>query len=181
MIFEDEVQRAVSILKQGGLVVAPTNSAWMLLCAIKSKSGYEKIARHTVNAPTILCQDVRMLKYHLPKLHPRVETLLLYHNRPLSIVDRHYRGIPAYLQAVHKKIPFCIVQDSFIEAIISSLGQALIGMALHDDEQEKQSYDLIDQKFLTEADYISIYRQAFIPSESMVYAAYDYDGQLEFL
>lgn len=181
MLFVDKMHNLISTLESDGIILIPTDCAWMLAGSLKSKEAYMKIKSLTADAPTVLCDDLSMLKYHLPKLHPRIETLLIYHSKPLTLLERHYRGIPAYVQAQHTTIPFHLQRDNFTRQIIHLLGNALCSVLIKDSDGNSQiPFDAIPTKYLDAADYIARHNRAFVPLTSTVQATYDDDGQLHF-
>ncbi|MBN2873775.1 MAG: L-threonylcarbamoyladenylate synthase [Spirochaetales bacterium] len=56
------MRRAASILRDGGLVVVPTDTSWSILCSIASKDGVARLKRHVETGRdrplTVMCSSI---------------------------------------------------------------------------------------------------------------------------
>jgi L-threonylcarbamoyladenylate synthase len=66
-----------------------------------------------------------MLKSYVPLVHPRLETLLTYFDKPLTVIYDHVIGIPSYLRAENGSAAIRIVRDAYCSALIEKLGRPI--------------------------------------------------------
>lgn len=123
------IMDAVSILTNDGVLLHATDTVWGLAANAFSEKGIEKIysiKKRDRDKPLILLvSDLAMLKTYIPDLHPRIETLLAFHERPLTIVFKKSVHLPEYILGADKSIAIRIVQDELTASIIKALGKPI--------------------------------------------------------
>ena len=134
-----DIARIVETLRHGGVVIAPSDSGYALLCQLDDKSAAEKI-RHIRelerNHPfTILCADLTDLARYarvdnvqfrlLKTLFPGAYTCIL----PAS------REVPRRVQNDKRKtIGIRVPDHPVLQAILAEHGEALMGVSLFDSD-----------------------------------------------
>ena len=90
MMYDQNLEEAISILDKGGTILFPTDTIWGIGCDACNAQAIQKIQalkfHDTFQASTLLVDSIEMLKYYVRQLHPKLETLMLHHVRPLTIV-----------------------------------------------------------------------------------------------
>ncbi len=106
MQIEDNLTLLTSIIKRGELIIIRTDGIWGLACDAKNKEAIARITSSIVpdsrTVEEIIVADLKMFKACVSDLHPRVETLLSYHQRPLRIkcVQKHVVDRSPYIRIV---------------------------------------------------------------------------------
>ena len=143
-----DIARIVETLRHGGVVIAPSDSGYALLCQLDDKSAAEKI-RHIRELArdhpfTILCADLTDLARYarvdnvqfrlLKTLFPGAYTCIL----PAS------REVPRRVQNDKRKtIGIRVPDHPVMQAILREHGEALMGVSLFDsDAFEADIHDL---------------------------------------
>jgi len=89
MQIEDNLTLISSILKNGDTILIPFDGIWGLSCDARDENAVNRIndhiESHDQTFKEIIVADIPMLKKYVPRLHPRVETLLYYHRRPIRV------------------------------------------------------------------------------------------------
>lgn len=97
MLPTEKIDKAVEILKTGGIILHPTDTIWGLGCDPFNEKAIQKIQqikKRPADQPFILLvHSIEMLKKYVLAIHPRVETLLSLHERPLTIVYPKVQGL----------------------------------------------------------------------------------------
>jgi len=123
------VNTYLKALKKGEIILYPTDSTIGLGCDLLNKDGVEKIYRlkqRDRNKPLILLvSSIDMLKQYVESIHPRIETLLVYHKRPLTIIYKANKQIPEYLTSNDETIGIRYIHHPFCNALIESLGRPI--------------------------------------------------------
>lgn len=186
MPFSDDISNAIKALKKGGVIAYPTDTIWGLGCDIDNADAVEKI--YTIknrdrNKPIILLvSDIDMLVKYV-KIHPRVETLLLYHFKPLTLIHKADRRIPKHLQSTERTIAIRIVQDDFCQKLIRKFGKPITSTSANiANEDFPKRYTDICSSVLRQTDYVVKYRQSDKKKgQPSIVAKYDKEGELIFL
>ena len=76
--------------------------------------------------PEILFPDLEMLRAKVPRLHPKLETLLSFHKRPLTVLVDNYPGAPASLKDAEGRVAVRLIHDSFCHQLAEDLDTPLV-------------------------------------------------------
>lgn len=186
MVFADKMNDILAILETDRIVLFPSDTVWMIGTSLLSRNGHKKILdlkSHLSQYPmTVMCSDLVMLKKYLPKIHPRIETLLHYHDKPLTLVEKNWKHIPDFVHQGNRSLSFHISRDIFSQTIIDLLGHPMLVSAVRKTEGSfALKYEDIPFQYLNEADYICKHRR-MVEEEALpsVVASYDHFGNLVF-
>lgn len=157
MHIEDKLIKISSMLSNDGIILIQPDHIWGLVCCAYN----EEIIKKLIGLPMkmeqqyheIIVSDIIMLKKHVPHLHPRVETLLSYHERPIRLVFDEVKQINTEVS----KLKYCIriVKDKFTRRLISTIGNPLYVRSFHSSDKVKPiKFEEIDQSVLPSLSYI---------------------------
>ena len=130
-----------------------------------------------------MVSSIEMLKRYVPKIHPRLETLLSFHNRPLTVIYDKSVGIPAGAKAPNGSVAIRVAQDEFCQALIESLGRPILSTSANKSTAPfPPTFGGISSEILGGVDYVVKYRQDDKqPGEPSAIAKLDRHLELEFL
>lgn len=176
---------ASKALQADKVVLVSTDTVWSVTCAVHS---HEAIARmETIGrkdlTPEILFSSVAQLKAFIPRLHPRLETLLLVHQRPLTLLldnpDQFLGGGP-YGQ---NKIAVRVVKDNYLCDLIEQVGAPLYSIPAHTAEGAIAGhFGQVSSDVLMAVDFVDRHRQAETTISTLsVMARLGYQEELDFL
>ena len=101
-----------------------------------------------------------MLKEFVPGLHPRLETLLVFHNRPLTIVFKKVENFPLELLEPDGSIAIRLVKDVFSKLIIQRTGKPLMATYANLEEDDFPPYfGAVSSAVIQKVDYVVKFRQ----------------------
>ena len=121
-----DLSGALRVLRQGGLILYPTDTVWSIGCDATNPEALQRLRELTCAAePEALVDSPKMLKQHIIHLHPRIETLLSFHARPLTVCYEPAAQLPAALQNEAGQVPIRIVQDEYCQALIRNFGRPI--------------------------------------------------------
>lgn len=182
----DNLDEIVSLLNEGKIILYPTDTGWEIGCDAMNEESIKKIYSIKNTIPQkpyiLLVADMEMLKSHIKDIHPRVETLLSYHSRPLTVVYKAKKTIlPILLE--NSKVAIRIVQEPKISELISKLDKpiASTSASIH-NENFPNNFDDIPFEIKTSVDYIFYYKRNLKDiGEPPVLASFAKSGKLKFL
>ena len=182
---EDNIQNIIEVLSTGKIILYPTDTIWGLGCDINCVDAIYRI--YTIkNRPLdkpfiILVSDIEMLKNYIEELHPRIETLLLYHKRPLTIIYKKAKNVPDILTK-NGSIAIRIVKDPVIERLIKEYGSPIVSTSANiSNTPFPKNFKDISPEIKTSVDYIFKYKQNdFSMVNQSVIATFNKNGKLKF-
>ncbi|MCB0617284.1 MAG: L-threonylcarbamoyladenylate synthase [Saprospiraceae bacterium] len=130
-----ELDKAVQVLRNDGLILFPTDTLWAVGCDATNVVALHRLFKlkgRPHDKPVILLVDsVDMLRRYVDHLHPRVETLLYYHSRPLTVVYPDGRQLPPLALAPDGSVAIRIPKDEFCRRLIGLLGRPVVASSAH--------------------------------------------------
>ena len=159
-----QLEPIVETLTAGGLILYPTDTIWGIGCDATRADSIDRVyalKRRDPSKPlAILVADIAMLKEYVPVVHPRVETLLAYHARPLTIVFDQSRGLPPNLTGPGGSIAVRIPQDDFCVRLIRAFGKPVVSTSANvSGEPFPRHFGEISSQIIQGVDYVVKYRQ----------------------
>lgn len=182
-----DIEAAHRVLRAGGVILYPTDTIWGIGCDATCGAAIERIyaiKRRRPDKPFLLLADsVEMLRTYVGYVHPRVETLLAYHQRPLTIIYEGARNLPENLVAPDGTIGFRIPQDDFCRELIGRLGCPIISTSANvSGAPFPAHFGEVSSEIIEQMDYVVRYRQWDTdPAQPSVVARVAEHGELIFL
>jgi L-threonylcarbamoyladenylate synthase len=158
------IQEVIHCLSEGGLVLFPTDTTWVIGCLPSATQTIERIydlKQRPSDKPMILLADsVAMVKAHVQHMHPRVETLLNFHQRPLTVIYPQAKNLPAEACAPDGSVAFRITQDPFCQELIQQIGSPILTTSPRLEGMPLPShFGAISSQILEQVDKVVKYRQ----------------------
>lgn len=160
MVPDYPLDDALSSLRNNGLVLLPTDTLWSIGTDARDPVAVLRLLRlyQAVLSPQpveILVDSLEMLKHYAPGLHPKLETLLVYHTHPLSMQLQHVQHLPVQLKEAGIPIVFRIVKAPYCQQLIGALGGPIASIfATFDGEQLPVHFGNINSDVITAADLV---------------------------
>ncbi|MFN4081070.1 MAG: L-threonylcarbamoyladenylate synthase [Saprospiraceae bacterium] len=150
----------MSLLEEGKIICYPTDTIWGIGCDATRADAVARVAElrgaPQPNGYVTIVSDIHMLRQYVTDIHPRLETLLAYHTRPLTIVYPTARGLAPNVKALDGSAAIRIVQDDFCKALINSLGRPLLSAAARMmNEDYPTHFSAINKQLLEGVDYVA--------------------------
>jgi len=186
-LLRDDISEIVRLLEDGAIICYPTDTVWAIGCDATNEGAIARIATLKGEMPekafVLLVSDLEMLRYYVPKIHPRLETLLAYHTRPLTIVYEKSQGLPLGACARDQSAAIRVAQDEFCQTLIRHFGKPLIStIAAKSGASFPATFGGVSSEILGGVDYVVKYRQDDkTPHEPSAIAKLDRHLELEFL
>lgn len=164
MVHNYDLDGALSTLQDGGLILYPTDTIWGIGCDATNAQAVDQVyelKRRDRSKPFILLVDsIEMLKNYVAHLHPRLETLLLYHVRPLTIVFDQAINLPDITKAPDGSVAIRMIQDPFCKDLIKACGFPLVATSANiSDEPFPSNFGSVSSEVIRGVDYVVKHRQ----------------------
>lgn len=158
-----DIRQVVELLKNGGIIIYPTDTVYGLGCDITNAKAVEKIARYKnikveKSNFSFICSDLsRLADFSKPLPNPIFKLLKRYLPGPYTFILNANGNVPKYFKGKKKTVGVRIPNNSIIMEITRELGNPIMSTSIHDeDEVIEYSTDpeLIHEKFHDIADIV---------------------------
>lgn len=184
---KDQLSQMLDVLADAGLILYPTDTIWGIGCDACNPVAIERIynlKRRDRSKPFVLLVDsIEMLKNYVAQVHPRIETLLSFHKRPLTIIYEQGINLPPNAMSNTQSVAIRIVQDGFCKELLKALDRPLIATSANiSDEPFPGNFGEISSEVIQGVDYVVHHRREERKvNEPSVIVKYDAKGDLVFL
>ena len=146
-------------LRKGKVILYPTDTIWGIGCDATNLSAVEyiyKIKKRDRNKPCILLvESIDHLKKYVKEVHPRIENLLLYHNKPTTIIYKANQMLHPSVLNDDGTVAIRLIKHEFCSKLIAKLGRPLISTSANiQGEPFPQSFEEISDKIKNNVDVI---------------------------
>jgi L-threonylcarbamoyladenylate synthase len=162
--FQDDLKKCVNILKEGGLILYPTDTIWGIGCDATNDAAVKKIFELKKRPDTktliiLVAEDRDILKYtSCPNLN--VFTFLKNAQKPTTII---YEGAIGLAQSVidgEGRAAIRVVKDTFCKQLIKQFGRPIVSTSANiSGESSPQLFGEISEKISEGVDYVVHYRR----------------------
>ena len=186
-LLRDDINDITRILQQGGIICYPTDTIWGSGCDATNPESVQRVAALKALPPksgmVCIVSDLDMLKSLTETVHPRLETLLSFHTRPLDMLYQQVSGLAPAVYGPDGSVAIRLAQDDFTQLLLKAVGKPLLATAacLH-NEPWPPTFGAVSSAILGGVDYVVKYRQDDrVPQEPAPMARMDKHLELEFL
>jgi L-threonylcarbamoyladenylate synthase len=187
MDWKDEFKAGAGILVAGGVILYPTDIIWGLGSDILNQKAVERIysiKRRNRNSPLIiLASSMEMLKCYVDEIPPRLEDLLNFHEKPLTVIYKKVRGIPDYLLAEDNTVAIRVTREYYSKGLIDTFGRPITSTSANvTGAPFPKGFGDIQSTIIEQVDFISTYKRELMTEQMpSVIVRYDENGDLEFV
>jgi len=187
MLFDDKLSDIIQTLENDGVLLHATDTVWGLACSSLSRKGIDKIyqikKRDRSKPILMLIDSLQSLKKYVPDMHPRIETLLHFHKKPLTVVYPHVEKVPEFALAKNGSAAIRVVNDDFTRELIRLLGCPLMSTSANiSGDPFPHSFIDVSRPVVEGVDFVSKHRRRdTLNGKPSVMVSYDEMGELTFL
>ncbi|MBK9722066.1 MAG: threonylcarbamoyl-AMP synthase [Saprospiraceae bacterium] len=183
----EDLQNAIRFLKEGKVILYPTDTIWGIGCSAQFPMAVHRIFEIKQRPPEksliLLVDSIQMLKKYVQNIHPRVETLMSYHNRPLTIIYPNAKNLDPAILSKDGSIAIRLCLDPFCQALIQGIDAPLISTSANISQfPTPANFKDIQNEIIIAVDYVVKHRQSALePGEPSMIITYDTEGELIFI
>ncbi len=160
----EEVKKASNILKEGGIILYPTDTIWGIGCDARNSSAVEKIykLKQRTEAKSMLCLvdsliNLEKVVANIPDVAYDMIDLAL---RPITIIYDHAEGVASNLLAEDGSLGIRLTKEAFSKDLCRMLNAPIVSTSANiSGEASPRFFSEISQEILDGVDYIVNYRQ----------------------
>ncbi len=157
-----EIAKVVKVLQDGGLVIYPTDTVYALGCDALNVRAVEKICKIKGVNPqksnlSIICYDLSNLSEYAKVSNAAFKLMKRYLPGPYTFILPTSSELPKIYKN-RKEVGIRVPDNQIVRTIVQELGNPLLTMSVHDDEDEVMEYstdpELIDEKYEGKVDIV---------------------------
>jgi L-threonylcarbamoyladenylate synthase len=162
--FEDDIVRSLNILRQGGIILYPTDTIWGIGCDATNSDAVEKIfdlkQRPAAKSMIVLLADQRDVNRYTSRPQPYIAEYLQKATKPTTVIYEAALGLAENLVGEDGSIAMRIVQEDFCRHLIKRFRKPLVSTSANISGQDSpENFAGISDEIKHGVDYIVRYRQ----------------------
>jgi len=136
-----QVQKAVEILRKGGVLIFPTDTVYGLGCDIFNHKAIEKVARiKGINLEkanfSFICHNLSHLTDYARHVNnPTFKLMKKYLPGPYTFILEANSNVPRIFRNRKKTIGIRVPDNNIIREIVEELGNAVLTTSIHDEDE----------------------------------------------
>jgi L-threonylcarbamoyladenylate synthase len=151
---QTEIDKALATLKQGGIILYPTDTIWGIGCDATNTDAIAKIFKLKKRVDSKALISLVASKEQLKSITETIPDLDIT-SIPTSIVYPNVKGLGQNLLAENGSAAIRIVQDTFCQKLIHSFGKAIVSTSANiSGEMSPKQFSEISKEIKKNVDYI---------------------------
>lgn len=164
MVFEEDIKAALSVLRNGGVILYPTDTVWGLGCDPTNPSAVGKIftlkSRETGKSLLILVDGEAMLERYVTFIPDIALELAGITDDPITLIYPGGRNLAPGVCSEDGSVGIRICQDHFCRELIKRFRKPIVSTSANlSGTPSPSNFEEIDKKVVEAADYVVKYRQ----------------------
>ena len=183
---QSEINKCLQILKEGGLILYPTDTVWGIGCDASNEEAVSKVfklkQREDSKALICLVADDRMLKKYIKKIPDAAFDIIDISEEPITIIYDEPQNLAQNLIAPDNTIAIRIPNDDFCFQLLRRFNGAIVSTSANISGQPTpKSFKEIDQDILKGVDYVvNLHREKINTKPSSIIKLSN-DGQVKII
>ena len=155
----NEIKNALEALKQGGIILYPTDTVWGIGCDATNAEAVSKIykLKQRIETKAMIClvADDRMLKKYVKKVPEVAQDIFEVAENPVTIIYDDAQNLASNLIASDNTIAIRIPDDEFCYQLSRKLNGAIVSTSANKSgASTPKSFKEIPQDILKGVDYV---------------------------
>jgi len=169
-----ELKNCLEHLKNGGLILYPTDTLWGIGCDASKPEAVKKIyaLKKRTNSKSLIClvADERMLSKYIKDIPEVALDIIDVAENPTTIIYDNPQNIASNLIASDNSLAIRIPDDEFCFQLIRKLNGAIVSTSANISGQESpKSFSEISDDILKGVDYVvNLHREKTAPKPSSI-------------
>ena len=160
----DELEKARKILREGGVILYPTDTIWGLGCDATLPSAVERIyhikKRSDTKSMLVLVDEAARVADYVEEVPPIAEQLVAVADTPLTIVYPGARNLATNLVNTDGSIGIRVTTDPFCKELIREFRKPIVSTSANLSGQPSPgNFDEIPEEIRRQVDYVVNWRQ----------------------
>lgn len=157
--FGKELSNCIDILKDGGLILYPTDTVWGIGCDATNPDAVKKVyaLKNREDSKALIClvANQAMLERHIAEVPEAAYDIMDLAIKPTTIVFDEPKGVAKNLIAADNTLAIRVASDKFCQYLINKFGKPIVSTSANISEQPTpKHFAEISPKILKGVDYV---------------------------
>jgi L-threonylcarbamoyladenylate synthase len=162
--FKEEIDRCIKVMREGGVILYPTDTIWGIGCDATNAQAVEKIYKIKQRAESksmlILTDNARKLEDYSDAVPEIAYELIETSERPLTLVLDEARGIAPALIAADGSVGIRVSKERFSAELCRQLRRPLVSTSANiSGSPSPRFFKEIAQEIIDAVDYVADWRR----------------------
>lgn len=162
--FIQEVEKALHVLRSGGVILYPTDTVWGIGCDATDENAVKRIyrikKREDSKSLIILVAEEKDILHYVAAPDPAVFNFIEEQKRPTTVIFEHALGLPDNLIADDGSVAIRIVKDEFCRHLIKRLRKPVVSTSANiSGERPAQNFSEVSMEIKKAVDYVVNWKQ----------------------
>jgi L-threonylcarbamoyladenylate synthase len=164
MIFDEDIKDSLITLREGGIILYPTDTIWGLGCDATNQAAVEKIfkikSRSESKSLLILVNGDQMIERYVKDIPEIVYELTSVSESPLTIIYPAGKNLAPGVCSEDGSVGIRICHDDFCSELISRFRKPIVSTSANfSGKPTPESFTDIEKSVIEAVDYVVKYRQ----------------------
>ena len=164
MIFTDDIRSCLKVLRQGGVILYPTDTVWGLGCDPSNSDAVEKIfwikRRHESKSLILLADSLSMIGRYVKEIPSVASDIIEVTDKPVTIIYPGAKNLADGIASEDGTVGIRITSDRFCLDLIREFRKPLVSTSANiSGEPTPSFFGEISGEILNSVDYIVNYRK----------------------
>lgn len=164
---QSEIDRTIKVLREGGVILYPTDTIWGIGCDALNSKAVEQIYRiknrKDDKSLIILVDGFEMLQQYVDKIPDITGDLINSIDNPVTVIYDNARNLPKNVSAADGTVAIRIVRDDFCRHLIHELGRPVVSTSANiSGEATPMVFNKISDSIKSQVNYcVQLYHDLF--------------------
>jgi L-threonylcarbamoyladenylate synthase len=164
MTFEEDIKNALKTLREGGVILYPTDTVWGIGCDATNNEAVDKIcrikSRNDSKSFIVLVDSPAMVERYVKDIPEIALELMEVTETPLTIIYPKARNLAVSVAAEDGSVGIRVCMEEYCNELIGRFRKPIVSTSANISGDPTPSYfDEIHQKIVEAADYIVEYKR----------------------
>jgi L-threonylcarbamoyladenylate synthase len=164
MTFEEDIKESVSTLRQGGIILYPTDTIWGLGCDPSNEIAINRIiklkSRGENKSLIILTDGLSMVERYVTEIPEIIFELAEVSDTPLTIIYPKGKNLAPGVCSDDDSVAIRICHDEFCKELISRFRKPVVSTSANiSGNPSPANFSEIEKDLISKVDYVVKYRQ----------------------
>ena len=163
-MLQDEIKKSLEVLKDGGVILYPTDTIWGLGCDATNETAVQKILtiknRPAEKSLIILLDTDNKLQSYVTEVPEVAYDLIEYAENPLTIIFSGAKNLAQGVINMDGTVGIRIVRHDFCTKLVERFRKPIVSTSANlSGQNSPRFFDEIDSEILDSVDYVVEFQQ----------------------
>jgi len=160
----EDIKKAITVLREGGIILYPTDTIWGLGCDASNKEAVERIykikQRSDSKSMLVLVSRPEMIQFYIDELSDNAYDLFDLATEPLTVILDDVKNLAENLIAIDGSVGFRVTKEDFSQKLVQQFKMPIVSTSANISGNPAPAiFDEISEEIISAVDYVVEYRQ----------------------